>query len=146
MIYTRYKEAQFAIQFVLNDYGIESAILNGDSSQDAREDIINSFKLGDIRVLITNVQKGLNFGNCDYCIFYDYDPNPNKMVQFEGRITRSYNIDNKHVYLILSRGKELTNFKKVVAERAEASDIFAGSDFSCVLSILLDGNKIENLK
>lgn len=146
LIYTRYKEAQIAIQDNLSLYNIESEILNGDSSQEKREDIINMFKLGDIRVLITNVQKGLNFGNCDYCIFYDYDPNPNKMVQFEGRITRSYNIDNKHVYLILSRGKELTNFKKVVAERAEASDIFAGSDFSCVLSILLDNNKIANLK
>ena len=98
-----------------------------------------------IRVLITNVQKGLNFGNCDYCIFYDFDSNPNRMVQFEGRMTRSYNIENKHVFLLVSRGKELKNLKKVVANRAKASDVFAGSDFSCVLSILLDED-LQSLK
>ncbi len=146
LIYSRYKEAQECIRDVLNEYCIDSYILNGDSSQEERENIINSFKLGDIRVLITNVQKGLNFGKCNHCIFYSYDPNPNKMVQFEGRMTRSYDIDDKHVVLLISRGKELNTFKKVVANRAEASDIFAGSDFSCVLSILLDEDKIANLK
>lgn len=145
LIYSRYKESQYCIQDILNEYGIESSILNGDSSQEERESVINCFKLGDIRVLITNVQKGLNFGNCNYCIFYSYDPNPNKMVQFEGRMTRSYNIDNKHVYLLISKGKELSTFKKVIADRAKASDVFAGSDFSCVLSILLSEDKLSEL-
>ena len=146
LIYSRYKEAQFCIQDVLFEYDVEAVVLNGDSSQEEREAIIDAFKLGVVRVLITNVQKGLNFGNCGHCIFYSYDPNPNKMVQFEGRMTRSYNIDNKHVYLLISRGKELSTFKKVVSNRAKASDVFAGSDFSCVLSILLDDDKIDNLK
>ena len=145
LIYSRYKESQECIQYILNEYDISSVILNGDTPIEDRESAINSFKLGDIRVLITNVQKGLNFGNCDYCIFYSFDPNPNKMVQFEGRMTRSYNIDNKHVYLLISRGKELKTFKKVVAERAEASDVFAGSDYSCVLNILL-GKDLDSLK
>ena len=144
LIYARYKEAQFCIQDVLNEYDVESFILNGDSSQEEREAVINSFKLGDIRVLITTVQKGLNFGNCNYCIFYSYDPNPNKMVQFEGRMTRTYNVENKHVYLLISKGKELKTFKQVVSDRAEASDVFAGSDFSCVLSILLDNKDIND--
>lgn len=146
LIYARYKESQQCIADCLAEYGYDSYILNGDSSQDVRTNIINKFKLGDIRILITNVQKGLNFGNCNHCIFYSYDPNPNKMVQFEGRMTRSYNIDDKHVYLLISRGNELKTFKQVVADRAKASDIFAGSDFSCVLSILLDSGQIANLK
>lgn len=144
LIYSRYKEAQRCIQEVLADYNIDSYILNGDSPQEEREAIIDKFKLGDIRVLITNVQKGLNFGNCNYCIFYTYDPNPNKMVQFEGRMTRSFNIHDKHVYLLLSEGKELDTFNKVIADRAKASDVFAGSDFSCVLSLLL-GEQNDNL-
>lgn len=145
LIYSRYKESQECIQDMLNEYCISSLILNGDSSTEERECAINSFKLGDIKVLITNVQKGLNFGNCNYCIFYSFDPNPNKMVQFEGRMTRSFNIDDKHVYLLVSRGKELNTLKKVVAERAEASDLFAGSDYSCVLNILLDKD-LQKLK
>ena len=145
LIYSRYKESQSCIQYILNEYDIESAILNGDTSDDEREAVINRFKLGDLRVLITNVQKGLNFGNCNYCIFYSFDPNPNKMVQFEGRMTRSYNIDNKHVYLLVSKGRELSTLKKVVADRAKASDVFAGSDFSCILNILLDKD-LKSLK
>lgn len=146
LIYARYKEAQESIRYLLDEYCIDAVVLNGDSPSQEREGVINSFKLGDIRVLITNVQKGLDFGNCDHCIFYNYDSNPNNMVQFEGRMTRSYNIDNKHVILLISRGKELRTFKKLVAGRAEASDVFAGSDYSCVLSILLDSGKISELK
>lgn len=146
LVYTLYKEAQFCIKEALEWYGISSEILNGDSSQQEREDVINKFKLGDFRVLITNVQKGLNFGHCNNCIFYTYDSNPNRMVQFEGRMTRSFDIKNKHVYLLISKGDELKNFKKIIAERAEASDLFAGSDFSCVLSILLDSDRLSKLK
>lgn len=147
LIYARYKEAQRSIYDILTgDYSFNAYVLNGDSPQDEREAAIECFKKGEINILITNVQKGLNFGNCNHCIFYDYDPNPNKMVQFEGRMTRSYNIDNKHVYLLISRGKELSTFKRIISDRAKASDIFAGSDFSCVLSILLNDNKINDLK
>lgn len=146
LIYSRYKESQSAIQRVLyNELGVESTILNGASSQKERNAVIDKFKLGDIRLLITNVQKGLDFGKCNVCIFYSYDPNPNKMVQFEGRMTRDYDIVGKHVYLLISKGSELTTFKKTVADRAKASDIFAGSDFSCVLSILLDDNILSNI-
>lgn len=146
LIYSYYKESQFVIQRVLAEHGIDSEIMNGDFTQEQRDDLINKFKLGDIRILITNVQKALNFGNCNHCIFYSYDSNPNKMVQFEGRMTRSYNIIDKHVILLISKGNELKSFKSLVADRAQASDVFAGSDFSCVLSILLDNNKLSNLK
>lgn len=143
LVYSRYKEAQQCIQDILNEYDVESMILNGDSPQEERESVINCFKLGDLRVLITNVQKALNFGNCDYCIFYGYDPNPSKMIQFEGRMTRTYNIENKHVVLLISKGKELNALKNVVKKRAEASDIFAGSDYSCVLNLLLDSKELN---
>lgn len=146
LIYARYKESQACIRDFLEEYGYDCQILNGDSSIEYRNTIIEQFKLGGFRILITNVQKGLDFGNCNACIFYTYDSNPNKMVQFEGRMTRSYDIVNKHVILIISRGKELKTFKNVVSDRAQASDVFAGSDFSCVLSILLDEDKISQLE
>ena len=146
LIFARFKEAQRSIKELLEMYGIDSEIMNGDTSQKDREAIINRFKLGDIRVLITNVQKGLNFGNCNICIFYTYDPNPNKMVQFEGRMTRSFDIVNKHVYVLLSRGGELRTFNTIIADRARASDMFAGSDFSCVMQLLLEKYKDGKIK
>ena len=146
LVYSRYKEAQTALSEILTKMGIENRVMNGDTNQKTRDAYINSFNLGDIRVLITNVQKGLDFGDCNICIFYDYDPNPNKMVQFEGRMTRSKDIIGKHVYLLVSQGKELKAFKSVVADRAKASDLFSGSDFSCVLQLLLNSETLgENL-
>lgn len=145
LVYCYYKESQVAIQRVLDENGIDSEIMNGSFSAEEREDVVNRFKLGDTRILITNVQKALNFGNCNHCVFYSYDSNPNKMVQFEGRMTRTYNIVDKHVILLISKGQELSNFKNMIADRAQASDVFAGSDFSCVLSILLNDNKLSKL-
>ena len=120
--------------------------MNGDTKISEKNFLVNRFKAGDLKVLITNVQRGLDFGNCNYCIFYSYDTNPNRMVQFEGRMTREYNIIGKHVYLLVSRGRELQKLKNLVADRAVASDLFAGSDFSCVLSLLLDNEKLKNIK
>ena len=146
LIYATYKEAQSSIQRILFENSVFSVIMNGETDIKEKNSIIDKFKSGSIKVLITNVQKGLNFGHCNYCVFYNYDPNPNKMVQFEGRMTREHNIVGKHVYLLISRGKELSKFKSVVADRAQASDLFAGSDFSCVMSLLLDNDKINTLK
>ena len=138
LVYARYKESHRAIKGVLDKAGITCEVMNGETPSKMRENYINSFILGDIRVLITNVQKGLDFGSCNYCIFYDYDPNPNQMVQFEGRMTRSRDIVGKHVYLLVSKGRELKGLKEIVADRARASDLFSGSDFSCILSLLME--------
>lgn len=143
IVYTWHKESQSIIEEVLVTEGIPCEIMNGDTPLEERNAITRAFKLGDFKVLITNVQKGLNFSNCDNCIFYSYDPNPNKMVQLEGRMTREENIIGKHVYLLVSEGKEYKRFKEVVADRAKASDIFAGSDFSCVLNLLLNVEEVS---
>lgn len=146
LIYTRYKESQVHIARELSERGILNDVLNGETSSKERNAIIDKFKLGDIRVLITNVQKSLDFGNCNVCIFYDYDPNPSNMVQFEGRMTREYNIIGKRVVLLISKGNELKTFKKVVSDRAKAGDLFTGSDFSCVLQLLLDSKELREEK
>ena len=137
LIYTWYRESQDVIKSILDMYDFGTiAILNGGSSDKERERVINEFKLGTTRILITNVQKGLNFGNCNHCVFYSYDSSPSRMVQFEGRMTRSLHIVNKHVYVLLSNGDEKKSFFSIVSDRAKASDMFAGSDFSCILSLL----------
>lgn len=143
LIFSRYKEAQYHIKRILEEKGYYSEILNGDTSHKERKSFIDRFKLGDIPILITNVQKGLNFGNCNYCIFYDYDPSPSKMVQFEGRMTRSFDIINKHVWVLLTSGEEANTFYKTVKDRAVASDMFTGSDFSCVLELFLKNKKSD---
>lgn len=141
LVYSRYKESQRGIQEALIEEGISCEIMNGDTDFNEKNNIISKFKMGDFRVLVTNVQKGLNFGNCNVCIFYSYDPNTNKMVQFEGRMTRSEDIVGKHSYVLTSKGKETNKFKKELKLRAQSSDSFAGSDYSCVLMLLLNNEE-----
>ena len=137
LIYVRHLEAQNSICDWLTANGYSNKKLNGETKKIDRDDIIKGFRNQEYKVLVTNVQKGLNFGNCNYCIFYGFDPNPNKMVQFEGRITRSFDIIDKHVVVLCSEGKEFKRFNEVIKRRAEASSKFSKADISCIMSILL---------
>lgn len=146
IVYSRYRQSQEGLVKALRERGISCEVMNGATSLEDRDILTAKFKMGDFRVLVTNVQKGLNFDNCNACVFYSYDPNPNRMVQLEGRMTRSRDIVGKHVYVIVTKGRELNSLKETISDRAKASDLFAGSDFSCVLSLLLNNDKLKDLK
>lgn len=138
LIFSWYKEAQAALRDWLESKGESVQCLNGDTRSKEADQIIAGFIAGDYKILITNVQKGLDFGDCDYVIFYTYSANPGKMVQFEGRVTRSFDIRGKHVYLLCSRGFEYNRLKKTISARAKGSTAFAKTDYSCVLDILVN--------
>ena len=141
LVYTTLKEPHKYLKRYLAKNGIHAEIMNGSTPVNERNMIIDSFKRGSTRVLITNVQRGLNFGKCNHCVFYNYDGNPNNMIQFEGRITRDFNIVDKHVYMIVTKGDEKRKLLTEIARRAQASSEFAGSDFSMVLDLLAEHTK-----
>ena len=140
LIFVHYKEAQAKLSEYLHKMGVSNRVLNGDTSYDDSNIIITGFRNNDFKVLITNVQKGLNFGNCDTCIFYSVEPNPSKMIQFEGRMTRDFDIRGKYVYILCSNGKEYKTLTGVIKNRAEAMENMTEVDYSVVLSILLGGD------
>lgn len=137
LIFSHYKESQKYLSEWLKNKGYSNRILNGDTKNSDRDTIIESFKRAEFNVLITNVQKGLNFGNCNHCIFYSYDPNPSKMIQFEGRITRDFDIIGKNIFILCSKGSEYNNLVKTVRDRAKATSDFTKTDLSVVMNILL---------
>lgn len=137
LIFVYFRECQELVANWLKSQGYSVGVLNGGSSNSERLNAVNGFKNGSFRILVTNVQKGLNFGNCDYCIFYSFDANPSKMIQFEGRTTRNFDIIGKHIYLLCSRGHEEKRLKEVVAERAKATAEMSTTDLSVVMDILL---------
>lgn len=136
LIYVYFKDAQKYLSQWLTGKGYSNRILNGDTSYEDRLSAIEGFKRGDYRVLITNVQKGLNFGSCDYCIFYSFDANPSAMIQFEGRTTRDFDIVGKHIYILCSEGEEYRKFNSVIRPRAKATTELTNSDISVVMQIL----------
>jgi ERCC4-related helicase len=145
LVFTYYKEAQYALSEWLTSQGITNKILNGDvTNKKKRDDIIQGFKNAEYRVLITNVQKGLNFGACNFCIFYSFDPNPSRMIQFEGRTTRSFDIIGKNVYILCSKGAEEKTLLNVVKQRTKETANFTNTDLSVVLSVLLSTTGGDN--
>lgn len=138
LIYSVYKDSQQIISdFITSTLGYSCEILNGDIKR-KRSEIINNFKQNKIPILITNIQKGLNFGSVKNIVFYGYDPNPSKMIQMEGRVTRSFNIENKNIYLLATEGKEINTIKSIVAKRYDYTTKFASQDISGIGSLLLD--------
>lgn len=138
IIFTHYKYTLDSLSEWFTGLGISNRVLNGDvSNATERQTIISGFRTKSFRVLLTNVQKGLDFDNCDHCIFYSFDPNPSKMIQAEGRMERSFDIYNKHVYLLVSRGDELHRLESVIKERVSGAVSFTNSDYSLIRDIIL---------
>lgn len=144
LIFSHFKEAQACLSKWLTQKGYSNRVLNGDTSNTDRQAIIEGFKSKEFKILVTNVQKGLNFGDCNYCIFYSFDPNPSRMIQFEGRTTRSFDIVGKNVYILCSKGKEFKTFNNVVRQRAKATSEMSTTDLSVVMSILLGDDENVN--
>ena len=139
LIFVPYKEAQSKLKEWLTNKGHSVRVLNGDITNiKDRESIIQGFKNKEYRILITSVQKGLNFGDCNHCIFYSFNPNPAGMIQFEARTTRSFDIIGKNVFVLCSMGKEYKRLNEVLKERARATADMARADISVIMSILLE--------
>lgn len=144
IMFCHYKEPQKNIYDILQLNGISCSILNGDTSSRDRKTIIDDFKSGKFRVLITNVMKGLNFGDTHHIMIYSMPGNVNNIVQFEGRTTRSKDVHNKHLAVLVSEGWENSKFEDELRYRARASHHFAGSDYSLIMS-LMEANTSEAL-
>ena len=137
LIFVHFKEAQYSLSTWLKQHGYSNRVLNGETKNADRAEIIEGFKQKKYKILLTNVQKGLNFGDCNYCIFYSFDPNPSKMIQFEGRTTRSFDIIGKTVYILCSLGREKKALDDVVKQRAKATADMTNTDLSVIMDLLL---------
>ena len=110
MIYCFHIEAQQVIKQELEKIGRKPVILNGETSDLDKLNIITEFNIGKKDILITNIQKSLNIYNGDVCIFYSMVGNPARMEQIRGRIDRSVDDKIKTYVLLLYKGTGEYNF------------------------------------
>lgn len=146
LVYCRFVECQKSLKDLLESVGYRCAILNGSTKVRDKNEIIDKFISNGFDILITNIQRGLDLNNCDTCIMYTIDPNPQKMVQFEGRMTRDFNVMYKSLYLLVSMGKEKKFVEETLKLRVDASDAFVIQGASMVVSALKESNNIEVFK
>lgn len=136
LVYCRFVDCQAKLKELLEDNGYRVAILNGTTKVKEKNEIIDKFLSNGYDILITNIQRGLDLNNCDNCIMYTIDPNPQKMVQFEGRMTRDFNVMYKSLYLLVAMGKEKKFVEETLKLRVDASDAFVTTGKSMTLEAL----------
>lgn len=125
LVYCRYINVGYKIKDYLNSKGIKTDLINGTVSDiEERNKILENFKKGEFQVLLTSVQRGLDIGYVNHTILYSIDSNPQKMVQFEGRMTREFDIENKNLTMLVCKGKEEKYIEEILKERLKASEEF----------------------
>lgn len=139
LIFCLYKKAQAYLSDWLVQRGFSTEILNGGiTNRRVRNEIVEGFVNKEYDVLITSVQKGLDFGDVKHLIFYSFLSNPNKMIQMEGRITRSFDIEDKNVFILAHEGREVNKLKTDVKKTLQSSQEFTSQDLSAVVELLLN--------
>lgn len=146
LVYCRYKDCQNGLKDILEAYEYRAAIINGDSKIKDRNEVINKFLTDGYDIIITNVQRGLDLNNCDNVIMYTIDPNPQKMVQFEGRMTREFDVMYKSLYMLVSMGKEKKFLEETLKMRVDASTAFSSTGASMTMDALTNRMNIEVFK
>lgn len=134
IVYCRFREAQAWIKEELAENNILAECIN--SSVTNRNEITDQLKEGKIDVILTSVFRSLDIGYADTAVLYSIDTNPQIMRQFEGRITRSFDVKGKTIYLIVSEGYEQTFVDTELKMRIEASKSFAVTGESMVFDII----------
>lgn len=119
LIYVHSVEAQNILVKFLEGLNIKALTINGeDNTPKKKAAKLDEFHTGGYRVIVTNLKKGLNLGFLNHLIFYSFTGNSGITNQIEGRIVRSQDIHDKHLYLILSRREEY----KVLYEACKSTE------------------------
>jgi superfamily II DNA/RNA helicase len=136
LIYSRFVQCQAGIKEALEEIGRKPVILNGQCSSSERDAIIKDFNVGTYDIIITNLARGIDLQDCDTCILYTLDPNPQNMVQTFGRLTRDIDVVGKTLYFLISEGREKKLFESVSKVRATASMKFTHVGTNLVLEAI----------
>lgn len=136
IVYCKYVKAQNAICEMLSEQGYRAVILNGQTPQKKRKDIADAYTRGEYDIMVTNVLRGLDLNTCDTAILYTIDPNPQNMVQFEGRMTREFDVKNKALYMLVAVGREKRFVETELKMRVNTAMVFSNTGNSMVLEAI----------
>lgn len=140
LVYCHFKEAQYAIADVLREEGYTVVVLNGESSGKERDSAVYDYNAGMYDVMVTNVLRGIDVNSSDTAIMYSIDHNPQNMRQFEGRMTREFDIEGKSLFLLVAMGHEKKFVETELKIRVEAGHAFT----TMGRSLVLDSVKTQN--
>lgn len=114
VLFTFYKETiQHLKSYLEDNYNARVAVITGDVTKgEERKQILKDFASGHYSILISTVYRGLNIGFADTVIFYTFPSSAGRILQSEGRITRTMHLKDKNFHIYVTKGKEKESLKK----------------------------------
>ncbi|WP_298739180.1 DEAD/DEAH box helicase [uncultured Chitinophaga sp.] len=90
LVFVRTKVRAERVAAAMERVGVKSLIMHGGREQDDRLSVMNEFKKGDVKILITTDvnARGIDIPNVDYVVNYDLPDEPEKYVHRVGRTGR----------------------------------------------------------
>ncbi|HMG82930.1 MAG TPA: DEAD/DEAH box helicase [Ferruginibacter sp.] len=91
LVFTRTKHGADKVVIMLNKHGIHAAAIHGNKSQNARQNALNNFKNGTIKVLVATdiAARGIDIDELRYVINYELPDVPETYVHRIGRTGRA---------------------------------------------------------
>jgi len=90
LVFVRTKVRAERVAAAMERVGVKSLIMHGGREQDDRLSVMNEFKKGEVKILITTDvnARGIDIPNVDYVVNYDLPEEPEKYVHRVGRTGR----------------------------------------------------------
>jgi SWI/SNF-related matrix-associated actin-dependent regulator 1 of chromatin subfamily A len=120
VVFVYHKDAGYSIEESLNKAGVKSAFMCGDTPSDARQEMVQQFMKGDLRVLIGSfgaMGTGWTLTVASVSVFTELDWVPATLDQSEDRIHRIGQVNPVLIqYLILQNSLDSKMIRKLVVK------------------------------
>lgn len=119
LVFVRTKVRAERVKDAMKRVGIDSLLMHGGIEQDERFDVIEAFKNGDVRLMITTdvACRGIDIPGVEYVVNYDLPENPENYVHRCGRTGRGTN-----------KGQAISFCSPLEKELLESIEAYTGTD------------------
>lgn len=138
LVYIKFRECQAYIQEMLTQHGYSVVVLNGSTPTKKRIEYLDKARAGVYDIVLTNTMRSFDLSECKHCILYTIDTTPLSAVQFEGRITRDFDVVGKTVWLLCQQGRESKALYTLARDRAIVAEKATTHSESLYLRALID--------
>lgn len=128
LVFVRTRVRAERVMKAMERVGLESVFIHGDVAQDERFKILESFKNGDQKVLITTdvAARGIDIPNVEIVVNYDLPENPENYVHRCGRTGRGMNTGFAISFCSEDEKELLTNIEEYTGEEVTTYELSRG--------------------
>lgn len=128
LVFVRTKVRAERVKEAMKRVGIDSLLMHGGIEQDERFDVIEAFKNGDVRLMITTdvACRGIDIPGVEYVVNYDLPENPENYVHRCGRTGRGTNKGQAISFCSPNETELLTEIEEYTGTEIERYELSKG--------------------